>query len=322
MKTLVSVAVLTALILLTHTCTRTTRDARPEGLSEWLQPLPQPPAQPIAQVELGRVLFYESRLSRSGLVSCNSCHSMSGFGVDHRARSIGENATEGLRNTPTVFNTVFLERDGYSLVEISKQQILSVPDMNLTAAEAVERLTAAGYAPLFRSAFPDDSLITFDNIALALAAFQRTLVTPDSRYDQYLRGIPAALNERELRGLGLFQRNGCVGCHNGPMLGGSVYSKFTHLQKKGLSTDFGEFIESGVPDDQFVFRAAPLRNVAVTYPYFHNGSVVELDQALRIMGSAQLGYTLSDNDVADLTAFLRTLTGTFPKTDRPIPPGL
>lgn len=313
MKTLVSVAVLTALFFSTYTCVRTTPNTRPDGVSDLLQPLPEAPAQPAALVSLGKALYAEARLSHSELISCNTCHSLSSYGVDHRARAIGEDAKEGLRNTPTVFNTVYLEGEHYDLEAVIRQQLTSVPDMNASPETAVARLAAAGYGPRFEAAFPGEAdPLTFDNTTRALAAYVRTLTTPDSRFDRYLRGDTTAMNASERRGLTLFQRNGCLGCHNGPMLGATVHSKFTHLQEHGLSTDFGEFIESGKADDQFVFRATPLRNVGVTYPYFHNGSVTHLDEALRIMGAAQLGFTLSDTDVADLTAFLHTLTGRFP----------
>jgi cytochrome c peroxidase len=318
MKTLVSMAVLTAIFFSTYTCIRTLPNTRPEGVSELLQPLPEAPAQPAALVSLGKTLFFESRLSKSNLVSCNTCHSMSSYGVDHRARAIGEFAKEGLRNTPTVFNTVFLEGDHYSLEEVIREQLVSVPDMNANPDAAVARLAEAGYAPLFQAAFPGESeALNFRNVTLALAAFVRTLTTPDSKFDRYLRGDTTAMNASERRGLALFQRNGCVACHNGPMLGATVHSKFTHLQEKGMSTDFGDFIESGKADDQFVFRATPLRNVGVTYPYFHNGAVYDLKETLRIMGAAQLGFTLSDADVADMTAFLHTLTGRFPAVAAP-----
>lgn len=322
MKTLVSVAVLTALFFSTYTCIRTTPNTRPEGVSELLQPLPAAPAQPAAMVSLGKTLFFESRLSKSNLVSCNTCHSMSSYGVDHRAKAVGEFAKEGLRNTPTVFNTVYLENEHYALEEVIRQQLTSVPDMNATPETAVARLAAAGYGPRFEAAFPGEAdPLTFANTTRALAAYVRTLTTPDSRFDRYIRGDTTAMNASEKRGLALFQRNGCVACHNGPMLGATVHSKFTHLQEKGLSTDFGEFIESGKADDQFVFRATPLRNVGVTYPYFHNGAVYDLKETLRIMGAAQLGFTLSDTDVADLTAFLHTLTGRFPMIQAPELPG-
>lgn len=301
-------------------CTETQTNTRPQGLSDVFQALPtsvvDPPENPGTpeKIDLGRMLFFDARLSRSKLTSCNTCHDLTQAGVDHLTRSIGESI--GQRNTPSVFNTAFLGT--ISLEETTKEFLRSHEEMDLTAFEAVERVREAGYLPYFTAAFPTESdPLTFNNIAHAIAAFSRTLITPNAPFDRYIAGDVNALTERQKIGLTLFQDNGCVACHSGPLLGGTLFTKFSHLQEQGMSHDFGAFQVSGEPSDQFVFRVSPLRNVALTAPYFHNGSILELDEAVRIMGKAQLGFTLSDQDITDMVDFLNTLTGEFPVVEAP-----
>lgn len=301
-------------------CSNQQTNTRPEGLFDLFQTLPtsvvDPPENPRtpAKIELGRMLFFDARLSRSKLTSCNTCHDLTQAGVDHLTRSIGEGI--GQRNTPSVYNTAFL--GSISLEETAKQLIRSHEEMDLSAAEAVERLEVAGYLPYFTAAFPTESdPLTFDNIANAIAAFSRTLITPNAPFDRYIAGDVNALTERQKIGLTLFQDNGCATCHSGPLLGGTLFTKFSHLQEQGMSHDFGAFQVSGEPNDQFVFRVSPLRNVALTGPYFHNGSILKLDEAVRIMGKAQLGFTISEQDVTDMVDFLNSLTGDFPVIEAP-----
>jgi cytochrome c peroxidase len=300
---------------------------RPEGVSDLLVVLPETVEDPPGNLTtsektaLGRRLFFERRLSRSGLTSCNTCHDLSNAGVDHLTRAIGEMV--GQRNTPTIFNAALLSShfaDGgeHSLEALAKGLIQAHEHLDLSADEAVSTLRDAGYAADFEAAFPGEAdPLTFDNVGNAIASFVRTLVTPNSPFDQYLSGDSNALTATQKRGLQLFQDNGCVACHSGPLLGGTLFTKFSHLQENGMSYDYGAYQVSGKPDDQFVFRVAPLRNVAQTAPYFHNGSVQDLSEAVRIMGKAQLGFTLSDQDVADLVDFLNSLTGEFPVIDAP-----
>ncbi len=301
-------------------CAEQQTTQRPEGLSDLFQALPtsvvDPPENPGTpeKIELGRMLFFDARLSRSKLTSCNTCHDLTQAGVDHLTRSIGEGI--GQRNTPSVFNTAFLGT--ISLEETTKEFLRSHEEMDLTGVEAVERVSDAGYLPYFTAAFPTESdPLTFNNIANAIAAFSRTLITPNAPFDRYIAGDMSALSDRQKIGLTLFQDNGCAGCHSGPLLGGTLYTKFSHLQEKGMSHDFGAYQVSGEPDDQFVFRVSPLRNVALTAPYFHNGSILELDEAVRIMGKAQLGFTISEQDISDMVDFLNALTGEFPVVEAP-----
>ena len=318
---------LTVLLFGTYSCVRSNAGERPEGVSSLLVSLPttvvDPPDNPSSpeKTYLGQRLFFEMRLSRSGLTSCNTCHDLSNAGVDHLTRAIGEMV--GQRNTPTIFNAAFLNShfaDGgtYSLEELSKGLIMAHEHLNLTGDEAIAILREAGYLDDFKNAFPGEAdPLTFDNIGKAIASFTRTLLTPNAPFDKYLSGDLDALSATQKRGLQLFQDNGCVACHSGPLLGGTLFTKFSHLQEKGMSHDYGAFQVSGEPSDQFVFRVSPLRNVALTAPYFHNGSIRTLDEAVRIMGKAQLGFTLSDQDIDDMVDFMNSLTGEFPVIEAP-----
>lgn len=293
----------------------------PDGVSPLFRPLPAeapvPEDNPLteARIDLGHKLFFEPRLSRTGTISCNTCHVVGAAGVDHIPVAIGERGREGPRNSPTVFNAAFLEVqfwDGRAptLEEQAKGPIQAHVEMDLTPEEAVERLYHSGYEPLFAAAFPDDAEpLTFDNLARAIASFERTLITPGAPFDRYLEGETDALTEQQIAGLQLFQNSGCLGCHSGPMLGGAGFSTFTHVAGRG---DTGRLDVTGQDPDRYVFRVAPLRNVALTYPYFHDGSAATLEEAVSIMGSSQLGRTFNEQEVADLVAFLQSLTGEFP----------
>lgn len=274
------------------------------------------------RVDLGHKLFFEPKLSRSGIISCNTCHVVGAAGVDHRELAIGEGARVGPRNSPTVFNAAFLKAqfwDGRAatLEEQAKGPIQAHVEMDLTPEEAVERLRRTGYRPYFEAAFPDEeNPLTFDNVAKALAAFQRTLITPGSRFDHYLEGNFDILTEDELAGMLLFQENGCASCHHGPLLGGNSFSQFTHAG----GDDIGREAVTGYEGDRFVFRVAPLRNVEKTYPYFHDGSAETLEDAVSIMGSAQLGRNFNEDEVYLIVSFLKTLTGEFPMVAHPALP--
>lgn len=271
------------------------------------------------RIDLGHKLFFEPKLSRSGIISCNTCHVVGAAGVDHRERAIGEGAQVGPRNSPTVYNAAFLKAqfwDGRAatLEEQAEGPIQAHVEMDLTPDEAVERLRRTGYLPYFQAAFPDEEHpLTFGNIAKAIAAFERTLLTPGSKFDQYLEGNFDVLSERELAGMRIFQETGCASCHHGPLLGGNMFMEFSHLGGE----DIGRAAVTGYERDQFVFRVAPLRNVALTYPYFHDGSVATLEEAISIMGTAQLGRTFNDEEVEKLVAFMHTLTGEFPMIPHP-----
>src|SRR5690606_32634497 len=266
---------------------------RPADVSPLFQPLPLEPEHPEdnpgtpERIALGHQLFFEPKLSRSGIISCNTCHVVGAGGVDAREIAIGEGAREGTRNSPTVFNAAFLDAqfwDGRAptLEEQAKGPIQAHVEMDLTPEEAVERLRETGYAPIFREAFPgEEDPVTFANIARAIAAFERTLITPGSPFDRYLDGDTSALTPQQKEGLVLFPNAGCIGCHSGVLLGGNGYSAFSHVEG---SSDRGRADVTGRPEDEYVFRIAPLRNVALTAPYFHDGSAATLHDAVSIMG--------------------------------------
>jgi cytochrome c peroxidase len=327
--TLIAVTVLAAC---SRSDTPATGGERPAGVSMLFQPLPAEAEHPAdnpgteARIDLGHKLFFEPRLSRSGVISCNTCHVVGAAGVDSRSVAIGEGARTGPRNSPTVFNAAFLATqfwDGRAptLEEQAKGPIQAHVEMDLTPDEAVERLRETGYGPLFAAAFPDDAEpLTFDNLARAIAAFERTLITPGAPFDHYLQGDTSALTQQQKEGLQLFQESGCIGCHHGAMLGGDGFAAFTHVAGRG---DAGRYDVTGREEDRYVFRIAPLRNVALTAPYFHDGSAATLHEAISIMGSAQLERRFTPQEVELLVAYLESLTGEFPLIAHPqLPRGL
>ncbi len=299
---------------------------RPAGLSPLFETLPATAPAPTdnptsaERVELGHKLFFEPKLSRSGTIACNTCHVIGAAGVDNRDVAMGEGARTGPRNSPTVFNAAFLKAqfwDGRAptLEEQAKGPIQAHVEMDLTPNEAVARLRATGYAPLFAEAFGGDTAaLTFDNLAKAIAAFERTLLTPGAPFDHYLAGDSTALGPEARAGLALFQQAGCIGCHNGPLLGGNGYANFSHVQG---SKDVGRAAVTKNAADNWVFRIAPLRNIAMTHPYFHNGSARTLEDAVSIMGNSQLKRNFTPEEVRQLVAFLHSLTGEFPSVPYP-----
>jgi cytochrome c peroxidase len=273
-----------------------------------------------AKINLGHKLYFEPKLSRSGTISCNTCHVVGAAGVDHRKVAIGEGARKGPRNSPTVYNAAYLASqfwDGRAatLKEQAKGPIQAHVEMDLTKDEAVARLQETGYKPLFDEAFPKaDTALTFDHIAEAIATFEKTLTTPGAPFDRYLEGDTDALSPKQKAGLEMFVNSGCAGCHRGAMLGGQGYAKFSHVEGKG---DIGRAKVTGKKSDEYTFRIPSLRNVAKTYPYFHDGSAKTLEEAVSIMGEAQLGRTFNEKEVDKLVAFLKSLTGNFPNVPYP-----
>ena len=289
--------------------------------------------QPLsaAQVELGHMLFFDPRLSRSHLITCNTCHSIGTGGADNVPVSIGHGWQRGPRNSPTVLNAVFNAAqfwDGRAadLAEQAKGPVQASVEMNSTPELVVETLQSIpGYVERFGNAFPgQDSPVSFDNMALALEAFEATLVTPDARFDRWLLGDDAAIDATERRGLELFVSSGCASCHNGRNFGGQTYFPFGVIERPGADIlppgDKGRFEVTATASDEYVFRASPLRNVALTAPYFHSGQVWDLEQAVAIMGNAQLGRELDADEARAIAAFLRTLTGRQPTVEYPILP--
>jgi cytochrome c peroxidase len=283
------------------------------------------------KVELGKMLFFDPRLSSSHLISCNTCHNLAMGGDDNLETSIGHGWTKGPRNAPTALNAVFNKAqfwDGRAadLKAQAKGPIQAGVEMNSTPAEVEATLRSIPtYVTKFKVAFPNEAQpVTFDNLAKAIEAFEATLITPASRFDQFLEGNLSALTPVEKEGLRLFMDKGCVACHQGVNIGGEEYYPFGVVEKPGAAIlpakDRGRFEVTKTADSDYVFRAGPLRNIALTAPYFHSGKVWDLKQAVAIMATSQLGEKLSDKEVDAITAFLQTLTGEQPRVELPILP--
>lgn len=282
------------------------------------------------QIQLGKWLFFEPRLSSSQIITCNTCHSIGTGGADNIPTSIGHGWQAGPRNSPTVLNAVFnfaqfWDGRAEDLAAQAKGPVQASVEMNNTPGHVEATLRSIpAYVDLFAKAFPDqENPVTFDNMAKAIEAFEVTLVTPNARFDQFLRG-EATLEQQELVGLDLFINKGCVSCHGGQNVGGEGYFAFGVVERPGASilpeNDKGRFTVTETVDDEYVFRAGPLRNIALTAPYFHSGQVWDLEQAVAIMGSSQLGEELNEEEVKAIVAFLHTLTGEQPQVTYPILP--
>jgi cytochrome c peroxidase len=283
------------------------------------------------KIELGKMLFLDPRLSSSHLISCNTCHNLGMGGDDNLETSIGHGWAKGPRNAPTAFNAVFniaqfWDGRAKDLKEQAKGPIQAGVEMNNKPARVVETLKSMPqYVSLFEGAFSGEKdPVTFDNMARAIEAFEATLITPNSRFDQFLKGTETALNEAEKQGLDLFIEKGCVACHSGRNIGGEGYYPFGLVEKPASGVlpvgDKGRFAVTKTEDDSYVFRAAPLRNIEITAPYFHSGKVWDLKEAVSIMATSQLGEDLNDTEVQSIVAFLKTLTGEQPVVTYPTLP--
>lgn len=288
------------------------------------------PATP-GKVELGRMLFFEPRLSASYLISCNTCHNVGLGGVDLQETSTGHGWQKGPRNAPTVLNSVynlaqFWDGRAEDLAAQAKGPVQASVEMHNTPARVVETLKSIpGYLPLFKNAFPrDKDPITFDNMAKAIEVFEATLITPDSRFDRFLKGNPKELSANEHEGLKLFMAKGCSVCHNGVNIGGAGYFTFGVKESPAADVrpaeDLGRFKVTNTAADRYVFKSPSLRNIELTPPYFHSGKVWKLGDAVKIMGTAQIGITINDDETAKIVAFLLTLNGKQPNVMYPIMP--
>ena len=282
------------------------------------------------RVDLGAKLFFDPRMSRSGLFSCQSCHNVGLGGVDGLETSIGHGWQAGPRNSPTVYNAVFniaqfWDGRAQDLAEQAMGPVQAGVEMNNTPDRLIETLNSMEeYIAAFEEAFPgEEDPVTFENFAMAIEAFEATLTTPNSRFDQFLNGADS-LTEQEVRGLEAFIDEGCAACHAGVNMGGEGYYPFGLVQRPGASVlpegDRGRFQVTETASDDYVFRAAPLRNIELTAPYFHSGVVWSLEEAVAVMGVSQLGADLTDEKVEDIAAFLRTLTGEIPEVVHPVLP--
>ena len=311
------------------------------GATDW-QALPEtapaPADNPIteAKVELGKMLYMDPRFSSTGTVSCNSCHNVMEGGDDSRSVSMGVHGKTGGRNAPTVWNSAFHSVqfwDGRAplLEDQAKGPVANPVEMGMedvdTAMERVRRIP--GYKAYFDKAFGENSM-TVDNAAKAVAAFERTLITPNSSYDKYVKGDNKAMSEQQVRGMNKFASSGCTSCHsgaafNGPQmkLGEGFFTRFptftdnTYVAQYKLADDKGRQEVTGNEADAGMFRTPTLRNITDTAPYFHNGSVNDLAEAVRVMAKTQLNKDLPDSDVNDIVAFLGALTGEYPEITMP-----
>lgn len=274
---------------------------------------------------LGRKLYFETALSASNTISCNSCHMLDKFGVDNLPTSPGHDGRNGTRNSPTVYNAwfhvaQFWDGRASDLTEQAKGPILNPIEMGLpNEAAAVKKIKEIkDYAALFAAAYPDTKdPITYQNIADAIAAYEKCLSTP-SPFDRYMSGDRSALTAEQQAGMLTFINSGCITCHIGPGIGGSMFQKFGLI-----NGPYWEFTKSTLQDkgkaevtknqaDEYFFKVPSLRNITKTAPYFHDGSVQDLSEAVKIMAKTQLGKDLSDEETKSIIAFLESLTGELP----------
>jgi cytochrome c peroxidase len=272
-----------------------------------------------AQVNLGRMLYYDARLSRDQKISCNTCHDLSRYGVDAEPTSDGFHGQRGTRNSPTVYNAAahfvqFWDGRAADVEEQAKGPVLNPVEMALpNAATAVRVLKSIPeYVAVFQQAFPEDSdPVTFDNAARAIGAFERKLVTP-GRWDKFLKGDQAALTPTEKAGFNTFIQAGCQACHAGALLGGNFYQKLGAVKAYPDQSDLGRNQVTKTDGDKMLFKVPSLRNIEKTGPYFHNGKVPTLDAAVTQMGEYQLGRQLKPEEVASIVTWMKSLTGEIP----------
>ena len=292
------------------------------------------PIQPIAAakvgnpalVELGKKLYFDTRLSKSGFISCNSCHNLSLGGTDNLKTSIGDHWQQGPINAPTVLNSTmnlaqFWDGRAKDLKAQAGGPIANPGEMASTHQLAIEVLESIpAYVAEFKAAFGSPG-VDIDRVTTAIAAFEETLVTPNSRFDKWLLGDKKAITEQEAKGYALFKDSGCVACHNGPAVGGASFQKMGVVEPyKTDSKAEGLAGVTGKDADRFNFKVPTLRNVELTYPYFHDGAAATLTDAVDTMGRLQLGKTFSVDENAAIVAFLKTLTGDQPTFMMPIMP--
>jgi len=273
-----------------------------------------------AKVKLGRTLYYDTRLSLGQDISCNSCHDLETYGVDHAKTSTGHKKQLGGRNSPTVYNAAgnvaqFWDGRAATVEEQAKGPILNPVEMAMPDDKHVIEVLESipGYEKLFKAAFPDEKEpITYDNLAKAIGAFERQLMTP-SRWDKFLKGEKDALTDEEKAGFLKFSKTGCPTCHTGPNVGGGMFQKLGLVKPYPDQHDLGRFDVTKNEVEKMVFRVPSLRNAEKTAPYFHDGSIATLEDAVRTMALYQNGVELKDDEVQSIVTFLKALTGDIPK---------
>jgi cytochrome c peroxidase len=314
------------------------------GMKPLPQKVPVPADNPItpAKIELGKMLYFDPRLSIDGTVSCNSCHNVMSDGGDGRPVGVGVRGQRGGRGSPTVWNSAyntvqFWDGRAASLEDQAKGPLTNPIEMGMANHDEVMKRVnqIPGYVAAFKKAFPKDKdAVTIDNLAKAIATYERTLITLNSPFDRYIKGNKKALTVQQVKGMKLVEEIGCTSCHTGENFSGDGFkmgeghyqpfpqipgSKFDKMYD--LLADKGRFEVTKKDEDKNHWRVPTWRNVALTAPYFHNGKVKTLDEAVRVMGKTQLGMDLTDEQISNIVAFLNSLTGEFPKQTMPkLPP--
>lgn len=296
----------------------------PASRLRMFKPLPQAmesPENPITQakIDLGRMLYYENRLSKSHKFSCNSCHMLDKYGVDNQPTSEGHKGQRGNRNSPTVYNAAanfvqFWDGRAANIEEQAKGPVLNPVEMAMPDEKTVLATLRSipQYVELFRKAFPGEKdPLTYDNVAKAIGAFERKLITP-SRWDRFLAGDKSALSDEEKTGFNKYYEAGCQACHMGTLVGASTYQKAGVAKPWPDQKDGGRFGVTNKNEDKMVFKVPSLRNVEKTWPYMHDGKVKTLEEAVVMMGDYNIGAKLSPADVKAIVAWLKTLTGALP----------
>jgi len=279
---------------------------------ELITPIPLTAQYNHAKALLGKKLFFDTRLSHDNTISCASCHFLDEGGDDNIAISIGINGKKGVRNAPTVLNALynvnqFWDGRAKSLKDQVRSPIHNSFEMGSNFDEVIEKLSKdSDYVNSFKSLYRDQ--ITGNNISDAIAEFEKTLITPNARFDKFLRGDKEALNANELNGYRIFKEYGCISCHNGVNIGGNLMQKMGAVEEYETS-DLGRFNVTKRERDKFYFKVPSLRNVELTAPYSHDGSVKTLKSAVEVVLKYQVGIHLTDEEVDDIIKFLKTLTG-------------
>ena len=273
-----------------------------------------------AKINLGRMLYYETRISKNGKMSCNSCHALDKFGQDNLPFSPGHEGKLGGRSSPTTYNAAlhvaqFWDGRAPTVEEQAKGPVLNPVEMGMPSADFVVQVLRSipGYVDAFQAAFPGQKdPVNYENFGLAVGAFERKLLTP-SRWDDYLKGDKTALTAAELKGYETFAKTGCVTCHNGPAIGGAMYQKLGLAKAWPELKDLGRYEATKVESDKYHFKVSGLRNVTETGPYLHDGSVTTLEEMVRKMAEHQLGKVITDEETASIVTFLKALKGEIPK---------
>lgn len=277
------------------------------------------------KIALGKALYMDTRLSLNNTQSCNTCHNVETYGVDNLPTSPGDLGGNGDRNSPTSFNaalhmTQFWDGRSPDVEDQAGGPILNPVEMNMPSEEAVvdRLLDIDEYVDMFAEAFPgSDEEISYDNLKMAIGAFERTLLTP-APFDDYLAGNQSAITSEQEKGIETFIEAGCITCHSGALLGGSMYQKFGVYGDywdltKSEKIDEGRFVVTGLETDKYMFKVPSLRNITMTAPYFHDGSVNNLNDAISMMAKLQVNKDLTPEEVESIALFLETLTGDAPE---------